>query len=528
MTITIGIQREPNDIAGGFAGSQAFGGAFNVKPVIHDSLVVQNERGEFQPQLAQELISVDRGTWRVNPDGTMDVTWKLRPGIKWHDGTPFTSEDIAFAVTVRKDPELPTNIQGRPDLITGVSVVDPLTLIVHWSVPYAYADQAQALEPLPKHLLGDLFQSDKSGFANSSRFTTEFIGLGPYRLVKWERGVLLQGARFDDYYQGRPPFDTVTVKVLGDPNTMVANILSGVVDVLLPDGVDIDAALEVRQRWVGTGNEVRFDPVESLMHVEIQHRVEVARPTDTFTNRTVRQALFYATDRQAVAETAVNGLAPVADSWFTPNDALRPQLESSIPQYPHDPNRALALLSQAGWTRDADGALVHQARGDRFATELWGSQGSNAQDKVVNVIASEWKALGIDLRLNFIPAARAGDREYAASYTGGLVLSPPSSEFYQDRLHSKFIRSAATNWVGKNRGGYSNPIADSIVDQLAVTIDPRQRVVLHRQLLQEMLTDVALIPLYWEVAPVLAVKGVQTHRMAGTNATWNFIGWNRD
>ena len=79
-TLTIGILQEPSDFYG-FAGSFGFGGIFNVPPIALDTLVVQNAQGEWQPQLAAEQLSVERGTWRLNPDGTMDTIWKLRPSF---------------------------------------------------------------------------------------------------------------------------------------------------------------------------------------------------------------------------------------------------------------------------------------------------------------------------------------------------------------------------------------------------------------------------------------------------------------
>src|SRR5437588_502573 len=78
-----------------------------VRNIVHALLSVQKEDSSFEAQLASELPAADRGTLRLNADGTMDSVWKLRPGVKWHDGTPFTSEDMLFAIQLRKDPALP-------------------------------------------------------------------------------------------------------------------------------------------------------------------------------------------------------------------------------------------------------------------------------------------------------------------------------------------------------------------------------------------------------------------------------------
>ena len=114
------------------------------------------------------------------------------------------------------------------------------------------------------------------------------------------------------------------------------------------------------------------------------------------------------------------------------------------------------------------------------------------------------------------------------TFPGVSALSPSAGSFYETRLHSKFIASAATNWVGLNRTGYANPRADALLDKLAGAIDPRDQAATHRDLLAEMMGDVAAMPLYWEVVPVLALKGVKTQKVVRTHATGTFFEWDRE
>jgi peptide/nickel transport system substrate-binding protein len=522
--LTMGILQEPTDFYG-FGGSTAFGGVVNVPPIALDTLVVANDTGQFQPLLAAEQISVERGTWRLNPDGTMDTTWKLKPNVKWHDGAPFSADDLLFTIAVRKDPETAIRNFGRLDLLQSATAPDPLTLVLRWSAPYAEADQALDLEPLPKHLLEEVHQNDKANFLKSPYLSTQFVGQGPYRLQEWQSGSQMIFTRFDDYHQGRPPLDRVVVRFLGDPNTMLANILSDAVDILLPDGIGLDAAAEVQQRWAGTGNQVRFDLLESPWQLEIQRRPEVARPTGGLTNLTVRQALYHAIDRKTLAEVATHGLAPVADSWVPPTSGLRPALESSIPQYPFDPARAAQLLAEAGWTRGSDGTLANST-GDRFETELWVNQGADAE-RITSVVGSQWRDVGAQVGQNVIPPARSSDREYGASYPGAHVNASPSATFLGDRFRTSQIRSAANRFAAQNRAGYSNPTVDTLLDQVAVTVDRSQRTTLLGQLVQAQMRDLAVMPLFWVVRPVLQVKGVKSHPAMTSMTTWNFFEFDK-
>lgn len=526
--LTVAIQREPTSFHTSITGaaSPTAGGASNVQEMVHDGLRYESALEQYEPLLAVELPSLQRGTWRINPNGTMETTWKLRPNIKWHDGAPVTSADLVFSYTVAQDPDFRLRGPATP-LMQSVTAPDPLTLVVHWSNTYVEADHTSPGNLIPKHLLEETYLNDHANFGSSPRFTTEFIGTGPYKLVKWDQGSHMELARFDDYYQGRPPLDVVFVRFVGDPNTMVANVLADAVDVVLPTGVDIEAALEVKRRWEGTGNQVIADPTGRLRHLELQHRPDFSRPRNGLTNLTVRQGLYHAIDRRAMVEVLTQGLAPVADSWYAPNHGLRRDVEPFIPQFPFDLGRAQQLLTQAAWVRGADGVLVHQPTGDRFEVELWANQGAGT-DKEQNIVADGWKAVGASVNLFVIPAARLGDREFESTHPGPLITNPSGSAFYEERLHSSAITSPANRWTGRNRGGYVNPRVDEVLDKLQVTLEPRERLELHKQLLREQMGDVALMPLYWEIVPVLALKGVTGPKVVRNEATQNFFRWNKE
>ncbi len=490
---------------------------------VHDTLVARNDRDEFVPQLAAEQLSVDRGTWRINADGTMDTIWRLKPNIKWHDGTPFTSDDLLFTFTAFMDPELPSRYGEALRVMQSATAPDPLTFEVHWSQPNANANEAPALNPIPRHLLEETYRTDKTNLGNSPRLSTEFVGLGAYRIVRWERASHIEFERFEDYYGGRPPLDRVIARFITDPNTVVANVLSGAVDIAWGDRVPLESAVELRGRVEGAGGSVRFLPIADLMQLEIQHRPDVARPRNGLTNRTVRQALYQAIDRKGMVDAVMHGIAPVADSWFGPNHVLRPQLEAAIPQYPFDPARAQQLLAEAGWVRGADGALVH-ASGERFDVQLSVMEAKDERQQAI--VADHWKGLGA--QVSFYTFVRPRDRQLEALQPGGVLASPKAYEYaYQSRIYSGNLSTAANRWTGRNRGGYSNPAVDAILERLAVTIDAREALALHRQLVQDAIGDIALMPMYYDVNPVLMLKGVKGP-VGGTSLEWNFAQWDKE
>ena len=501
--------------------------ASEIEHVVHNYLVVQTDQQDYVPQLAVEQPSVEKGTWRINPDGSMDTTWKIHPNVRWHDGRPLTSTDLLFTFGGSTDTELPKSALGGLRFMESASAPDPLTFAIHWSTTYVKADRDSGLAPMPAHLLEEKYRQERTELLNSPYFNNEFVGLGPYRLVRWEPGSHMEFARFDDYFRGRPRLDSVIVRFVGDPTTMLANIVAGAVDVATPFlSANLDAVLDVRQRWAGTGNSVRIDPTDGVRHLQLQFRPQVARPGGGLTNPVVRQAFFHAIDRPGLIEVMTRGAAPIADSWIPPVGAMRPQVESAIPQYPYDPARARQLLAQTGWARGTDGNLVHQPTGEQFEIEIWGRPGSSSEQEL-SIIADNWGALGAQTKVFMVPTARVNERELLATYPGVLMHNPTWETIFEDRIYSKSIASAADRWSGRNAAGYSNPRVDPLVEGLLATIDPRERISLQRQLAHEAMTDVAFMPLYWVVRPVLVLGSIRG-TVSGFATGWNIFDWDKE
>ncbi|MBI4213961.1 MAG: hypothetical protein HY534_06585, partial [Chloroflexi bacterium] len=213
-TLTIAIQREPTSfdtVITGEGASSAAGGASNPGAMVHEGLTRVTHTGERDLQLAAELPADTRGTWVINADGSMDVTWKIRSDARWHDGAPVTSADFEFAFRVRNDPEsarLGTG-SGAARLITSVTATGPYTFVTHWS-GINIDVEAGGFNPLPKHLLESAYVANKATFGDNRYFTTEFVGAGPFKLMRWEPGSHLEFERFEGYYRGPAKISSVT------------------------------------------------------------------------------------------------------------------------------------------------------------------------------------------------------------------------------------------------------------------------------------------------------------------------------
>jgi len=501
-------------------------GGSEVEDLITDGLSDLDGGDVPQPKLAEAVPSSENGLWRILPDGKTETTWRIRENARWHDGTSVTTDDLLFTMTVVRDRELSVFRDTTYDLIELVQASDARTVTVTWSQPFIQADtlfSKDLAQPMPKHLLEDLYQSDKRNFDQSSRFRDEFVGLGAYRLVAWELGSHFEFEAFPDYFLGRPKMDRVVIRIVPDSNTAVANILAETVDLLPQRTLDLDATTEVQTRWRGTGNIVDIYPDgKGFTILEVQHRADFARPHGAVTMTQVRQGLYHAIDRQTLAHTLSHGLAPLADSWYAPNSELRSQLESFVPQFPHDRNRAQQLLEDAGWTLGTDGVRVHRQTGERLEIQITGD--SAERERLALVVADDWRQVGAVGVPSTLPRALARDREAISTQPGVLISSGNYDFLIRNRLHTREMTSAENRWTGANRSGYSNPRVDGILDRLVVTVAPRERLDLHKELLRDQMGDVPLMPLYWSMHTWFAVAGVTGVR---DGRLWNLHEWDK-
>jgi peptide/nickel transport system substrate-binding protein len=259
----------------------------------------------------------------------------------------------------------------------------------------------------------------------------------------------------------------------------------------------------------------------------MQVRPDYARPRNALAVPAVRQALYFATDRNVLAQVVTDGLSPVADSWLTPSNPDRKDLEASIPQYPYDPSRAGPLMAQAGWTRGPDGVLVNGETGERFELDLRTRPGSGSQRELV-VLADQWKPIGVAAAVTTTPPALVGDREYLATYPGIQTSRLEAEDAVTGRrLGTKNIAAPANRWSGRNGAGYSNLKADALADRLMATIDRGEQLRLQRELLQELLGDVAFIPMFWDVELALVTRHVKGD-VSAVETGWNIATWDRE
>jgi peptide/nickel transport system substrate-binding protein len=526
--IVIGLDEDLTNLWDAIQGGGGTG-ARELANVVNQHLVAIKNDGSPTPRLLAELPSIERGTWRVQPDGRMETTFKLRPDIFWHDGTAFTGEDLVFSWQVGRDPEVPNANQEALKLIERMEVVDPTTVVASWSQAYPYADRLEHRElyPLPRHLLEQQYRDTKEAFLNQPYFNREFVGVGPYRIARWESGSHLELTAFDRYFMGRPKIDSVRVQFITDSNTMLANLRSRTLNamVTLGSAPDFEAMMGLKREWEADRHgTVVMDPI-SYRFFETQ-QYHSPYPAD-LTDPRVRQALMLAIDRPELARVAFGEFGTVADSWVHPSFTTYSQLQDAITRHPRDVRRAAGLLAEAGWRAGGDGIL--EKGGQRFTLATRDADGE--RDTVI--LSAQWKEVGVVANYEPRNAAALRDRQDRATFTGGEVSSNPMGQAAVTRRSATYnIPTAENRWTGTNRGGYSNPAWDALDQRMLAALDDRSRLDVEREMLRLYTNELWLLPLYFR-NDLVPTGGGLTGVVANTGTahrgfilhTWNIHEW---
>jgi len=493
-------------------------GVANAKRLFNANLALIDDRENASPYLAEALPQLDTDTWRVFPDGRMETVYRLRENLTWHDGTPLTAEDFAFARRVYATPELGVS-RASPDKQMGsVVAADARTVVILWQELFPDAGiLSAAFQPLPRHILESPFGAmAPDAFARHAYWNQEYVGAGPYRLLRWEPGIFIEGEAFAGHALGRPAIDRVQVTFIPDPNTVVANLLAGAAHISLDFSISFQEGLALERQWSGAGN-VLYSPTR-LHWIQTQFRPEMASPRAVLDVR-VRRALAHAMDKRALSEAMFEARGQGADSLIYPHERWFPAVDRAIARYPYDLRRAEQLLNEAGFTKQADGFFVGQAE-ERLSVEFRVSAGAENEQEVA-ILSEGWRRAGFDATEHVYPVALLRDGQYRASFPA-LLLNPAGGGIAA--ATSASVASPENRWTGANRGGWSDTGYDRLYDAFQATLAATARAEQVAGMMRIMTDQLPILPVQYAftvVAHAASLRGP----VAGNDANWNAYLW---
>jgi peptide/nickel transport system substrate-binding protein len=440
------------------------------------------------------------------PNGQHGVrlTYTLRPNARWGDGVPVTTDDVLFTYEVGRDQRSGITDDDLFRHITKVTAKDAKTFVIERDkLTFDYA-QLNDFEILPAHL-------ERAAFADPAQYriktlydtdpTNPGLYFGPYRITEEQPGSHIVLERNATWW-GKPGyFRRIVVWTVENTATLQDNLLSGGVDMVPGEaGFPLAQALAFEKQY-GKDFAVIYKTGLAFTHVDLN------LDNPILADRRVRQALLYGIDRSAISTALFDGRNPVADSFVSPLDWV---YAKDVPHYEYDPARARQLLNDAGW-HAAGSAVRRNAKGEALSLELGAGSGSHSGELVEEVMQSQWRALGIDVRLHNQPARILfGDGVNKRKFEMAMFswISSPEN-VPRSTLFSDEIPTAANGWAGQNYPGFRNPEADRLIEAIEVELDRDKRMRLWAELQRLFAIELPELPLYFSAEAFVLPKWLQ-------------------
>jgi peptide/nickel transport system substrate-binding protein len=298
-------------------------------------------------------------SWSVSPNGLV-ITFKLRKGVKWHDGHPFTAADVLYTYQVTIDPKTPTAYAGDFLKVKKAEVLDDYTFRVAYDQPFAPALISWGSSILPKHLLAGID-------ITKSPLTRHPIGTGPYKFKEWVAGQKIVLVSNPDYFEGRPYIDGYITRIIPDMATLFLELRA--------QGIDL-SDLSPLQYTRQTQNNLFKNNFNKYRYLGFKYTyLGYNLKNQLFTDKRVRQALSYAINKEEIISGVLLGLGKPATGPYKPGTWA---YNGNVKIYNYNPQKARELLKEAGWQNvNSDGIL--EKGGQPFVFEIVTNQGNETR-----------------------------------------------------------------------------------------------------------------------------------------------------
>jgi len=468
-----------------------------------------------------ELPTVENGKARVIdlPDGKkgMEIDVELRD-LRWGDGVPVTTKDVAFTLDVGKHPLSGVASSEGFKRVLKLDVKDDrrFTMTID-RVTFDYNSSALLL--LPAHIEKPIFEANPAEYRNKTAYDTQStnpgLAFGPYRIVEIVPGSRITLEQNSTWTGEKPYFKRIVVKIIENTAALEANLLSGGVDYVLGElGLSLDQAIAFEKRHGGKYNVI-YKPALIWEHIDVN------LDNKLLADKRVRQAMLLAIDRKAISEKLFDGKQPIAHGGISDLD---PMFSPAARQYGYDPAAAKKLLDEAGFSTIRNN-VRQNAAGERLSIELGTTAGNRVRELVAQVIQSQLRQVGIEARIKAEPPRLFFEvmnrRNYGALGMYAWVQRPGGVP--RSTLHSKEIPTAENGWSGQNYPGYANPQMDKALDDAERELDVDKRRALFAEIQKLAADDLPSLPLFFRVDPFVipkALKGVTPTGTLNSSTLW--------
>lgn len=441
-------------------------------------------------------------SWDIE-DGGLTIVFHLRKNVTWHDGAPFTAEDVEFTYRKLIDPDVRTPYSGDFERVKSFEVIDKYTLKVTYKEPFAPGLSSWGMLILPKHLLND---ED----LHNSAFSRRPIGTGPYKFRSWLPQEKIELVSNHEYFEHRPYIDRYIYRIIPDSATIFLELQTL--------GVDFTGLSPLQYtRQTDTPffkKHYQKFRLPSFGYTYLGYNLNNPK----FKDKRVRQALNCAVDKKEIIDIVLLGLGKPATGPFLPDSW---GYNKGVRTAPFDPRKARELLKEAGWA-DTNGDGLLDKDGENFEFTIITNQGNDERAKVAQIIQRRLKDIGIRVKIKVIEwsvflAEYIEKKSFEAVLLGWSLGRDPDNF---DIWHSSKTKTGEFNFIS-----YNNEEVDKLLVEARRTFDQKEREVRYHRIHEILYDEQPCMFLY--IADSLAILNSRFHGIKPTpiGISYNFIDW---
>lgn len=495
-----------------------------ISGLVIREMVVLSPDGKWVAQLAKKIPSIENGLAKfTNTKGQKGLvsTWELQDQAKWGDGTPVTCKDLQFAWSVGKNPNVSIPEREAYENITKIEYAEknPKKCTIHFAkAKWDFYKNIPA--PLPAHIEEAVLTnhgSQKEGYDKNTTYVKNPLnpGLynGPYRISEIQLGSHVSLVPNPQYYGKAPAIKKIVFKLIPNTGTLEANLRSGTIDMVSTLGFSFDQALAFEKKVKNDGLpfKVLFKPSVTYEHIDLN----LSNPI--LADKSVRQALVYAIDREQLVQALFESKQPVAKHLVAPMDANFTMDPKKITVYKQNRVKAAKLLDEAGWKLGSDG--YRQKNGQRLSLQFQTTAGNKTRETVQTMLQSQWKSVGAEITIKNDPARvffseTMSKRKFGALGMFAWISSPESSA--RSTIHSGSVPTEANSWSGQNYTGYANKMVDELINKIDTEFSAQKRKAMTHEILKHYTEDVPAIPLYYRSDIAVIPANMTGYRVSGS------------
>lgn len=493
--------------------SPAVGGSY-VEASIGDAtflnplLASDSASSDINAQIYNGLVKYDKDIkivgdladhWDVTDQGKT-LTFHLRRDVKWHDGVPFTSDDVLFTYRKLIDPKTRTPFASDYLQVKKAETLGPYIFRVHYDKPFAPAVESWGMGIIAKHV----YEKDD---INSSPANKHPIGTGPFIFHSWKTDEKIELTANPNYFEGRPYFDRFIYRIIPDLSVEFLELRQGSLSMMSPTPDQYNGYSEFFQQY----NKFKYPAFRyDYMAFNLKNSL--------FQDVRVRKAIAHAINKSEIIAGVYEGLAVSATGPFPPASwAFNPE----VPDMKYDPEEAKRLLKEAGWA-DHDGDGILDKDGKKFTFTLILNQGNTIRESIAQIIQNNLKTLGIDVTIRVLEWSvfiqkYIDEQQFDACILAWNLSRDPDCETI---WHSSEIGKAKYNFVS-----YKNPEVDKLLIEGRQTFDQSKRQKIYRRIHALIANDVPYVFIAYPMSLPVVHKKILGVELAPAGLGWNFNKW---